>query len=101
MDDRALKDVCTEAVDVIIEAGYAKPVTALTMAGKQELINTLMYHYKIILYRNKAVMDQLKAGLTILGVLDAMAKWPKIMEPFFVGAKQRPLTAGIVMTKVE
>lgn len=41
------------------------------------------------------MLDQLKSGLDVLGVLDAMTKWPRILEPFFVGGKQGLLTAGM------
>ena len=85
--------MCSEEVDLIMEAGYAKPVIAITMTGKAELMDVLKFHYT--LYRNKAVLDQLKSGLDVLGVMDAMIQWPRILEPFFVGGKQGPLTAGM------
>ena len=91
-DDSALRVVCLEGVDLSLEAGYTKPMTSITMAGKTELMNILMFHYT--LYRTKAVLDQLKTGLAVLGVLDAMSKYSNILEPFFVCGKAAPLTAG-------
>ncbi len=67
--------------------------TTITMARKQELVHILMLHYTLL--RNKAVLDQLKAGLSTLGVLDAMAKYPTLLEAFFISGQQPPLTAGI------
>ena len=74
-----------------MEAGYTKPVALITMVGKQEL-RCLMVHFT--LFRNKAVLDQLKGGLCILGVADAMLKYSSLLAPFFVAGKQTPLTAG-------
>lgn len=62
------------------------------MAGKANLMSTLMYH---VLYCSKAVLDQLKSGLSTLGVLDAMASCSDVIEPFLVYGKQPTLTAGI------
>ena len=63
------------------------------MTGKAELMDVRKFHYT--LYRNKAVLDQLKSGLDVPGVMDAMIQLPRILEPFFVGGKQGPLTAGM------
>lgn len=51
-----------------------------------------MLHYT--LYRNKVVLDQLKSGLCVMGVADAMATHPELMETFFVAGKQAPLSGG-------
>ena len=91
-DENTLRAVCFEAVDITLDAGYVKPITGITMDGKIELMNVLMFHYT--LYRNKAVLDQLKSGLVTLGVLGAMTQYPHILEPFFVSGMQAPLTAG-------
>lgn len=85
-----------EGIDLTLEAGYTKPATAITLAGRQELMDTLMLHYT--LYRNKAVLDQLKSGMSALGVLDALEKYPHFLKPFFVHGAQAPLTAGKVTT---
>ena len=89
--DRTLREVCLEGVDITTEAGYTKPITTITITGKFELMNTLKFHYT--LYRNMAVLDQLKSGLCVLGVLDAMMKYSSILKPFFVCGKQPLLTA--------
>ena len=44
--------------------------------------------------RLRSVLDQLAEGLSVLGVLDVMKHYPKLMGPLFVGGKQKPLTAG-------
>ena len=85
--------MCLDAVDIVVDAGYNKPVTTITMSSKSELMHVLMLHYT--LYRNKAVLDQLQSGLSTLGALDAMKKYPRVLEPFFVHSKKPPLTAGM------
>ena len=62
------------------------------MDGKDELKTTLMSHF--ILYRNKAVLDQMKGGLRTLGVGEAMMKYPDILAPLFIAGDRTPLTAG-------
>ena len=79
-------------MDVILESGYTLPVTCIGMGGKSELLRTLMLHHSLL--RSKAVLDQLRSGLSALGVSDAMSKYPTILEPYFVAGKQPPLTAG-------
>ena len=44
--------------------------------------------------RSRSVLDQLAEGLSVLGILEAMKVYPKLMEPLFVRGKQKPLTAG-------
>ena len=44
-------------------------------------MRTLKNHYT--LYRNKAAIDQLKSGLGVLGVSEAMSKYPDILEEYF------------------
>ena len=77
---------------MILDAGYSKPITTITSLGVDELVSTLTCHYT--LYKNKAVLDQLKSGLNILGVYDAMHSHSDIIESFFVCGKQPPLTGG-------
>ena len=68
-DEKALRNVCLEGIDLTMEAGYTKPIASIAMSEREELKDVLMCHYT--LYHNKAVMDQLKSGLCILGVGDA------------------------------
>ena len=51
-------------MDIILDAGYSKPLVTISLDCKQELTSTLMLHHT--LYRNKAVLDQLKSGLKVL-----------------------------------
>ena len=60
------------------------------MGGKSELLRTVMLYHTLL--RTKAELDQLKLGLTALGVLDAMSRYSTILEPYFVVGKQMALT---------
>ena len=91
-DEPSLRKVCLKEVDVILESGYTLPVTCIGMGGKSELLRILMLHHALL--RSKAGLDQLRLGLSALGVLDVMSKYPAILEPYFVAGKQPPLTAG-------
>lgn len=85
----------SNGIEMIIEAGYSKPMSAITITSKQEIRSTLKLHY--MLFRNKACMDQLKSGLAALGVLDAKSQYFHILDLFFQGGWRDPLTAGIYM----
>ena len=91
-DDLCLRRVCLKEINNILEAGYTLPVTSIWMEGKPDLLRTLQLHH--FLFRSKAELDQIKSGLTALGVLDAMFKYPIIFGAFFVAGKQPPLLAG-------
>ena len=84
--------MCLNDVDITLEAGYTKPICSITMKEKIELTNVVLRHYT--LYRNKAVLDQLKDGLGVLGVAKPMSQYGNILKPLFVGGMQPPLTVG-------
>ena len=65
---------------------------SIKVNNKQSLIKTMMLHATVL--RNKGVIDQLKNGLSCLGVLDAIVKYPHLLEPYFVAGKTAPLTTG-------
>ena len=94
-DDAILRSACLSEVDMIIDAGYSKPVSVITIDEKDELAQVLRVHYIYTLLKNKAEMDQLKNGLSELGVGEAMNKYPDLLEQLFLAAKSTPLTAGI------
>ena len=87
-----LQNICESYLDVIIDSGYTLPVQSIKVNNKQSLIKTMMLHATVL--RNKGVIDQLKNGLSCLGVLDAIVKYPHLLEPYFVAGKTAPLTTG-------
>ncbi len=92
VDNESLRDICLDSMELAIEAGYNKPLVNLCSTDKSGLLQTLGLHFTI--FCSKAVLDQFKEGLQTLGVLDAIVKYSKLMEPLFVSAKREPLTAS-------
>ena len=90
-----LQSVCESYIDVIVDSGYTLPMKAVNMENKWTLIRTIMLHATLL--KNKGVLDQLKSGLSCLGVLDAITTNPSVFESFFVGGKNAPLTAGTIL----
>jgi len=68
------------------------------MSNKHDLITTIMLHATIL--QNKGVIDQLKSGLSSLGILNAIIEHPHLLESYFVAGKNDPLTAGMYVCVV-
>lgn len=79
-------------MDVLIDSEFTLPVQSVKLSSKPSLIKTIILHATVL--RNKGVLDQLKSGLSSLGVLDAIVKHPKLLESYFIAGKNSPLTAG-------
>ena len=79
-------------IDLIMDAGYTKPVTALTISERDDLTSTLKLHYTLL--KSLGETDQLKEGMSINRVVEALAKYPDVMKPLFVAKTSSPLTAG-------
>ena len=90
-DDQEMSILCNGNRDIIQEAGYYKH--SVSVNDKDDLLNVLRLHYT--LFRNIAVMDQLKLGMRELGLLAMMEKYQTILKPLFVSDSQQQLTAGM------
>lgn len=78
---------------LILEAGYTKPISRVSSVhDKLTLERTLKMHFGLL--RCKAELDQLKSGLSVLGVGEAMRSYPNVMAGLFVSSKTEPLTTG-------
>ena len=77
-----------------MESGYSKPTALIKMPDRDGLVGVLTKNYTIL--RSKAEFDQLRTGLAVLGVGEALQKYPHLTEPLFVFSQTKPLTAGIV-----
>ena len=91
-DDAALREACQSGIDIIIDSGYTRPLASVRMSDRAGLIGVILQH--AVIYRVKAVLDQIKEGLKILGVGEAMCKYPDLLKPFFVAGLKPPLTTG-------
>ena len=69
----------------------------MTLTSKNEVLKSIKMHN--CLFKAMGELDQLKCGLTTLGVSNAMTTYPKLMVPLFVAGEAETLTAGIkIMT---
>ena len=95
-EEDVLKKCCSDGTDIIIEAGYTKPLTLVTLAEKDSLIKTIKIHFTIL--KCKAELDQLKSGLSIMGVGEALCSHSDLLSPLFISTKATSLTHGIYAT---
>ena len=72
--------------DMVCEAGYSKPIVNSTLADKDEIIRT------VFCIKCLAEFEQLKKGLNVLGVIDAMAKNPDVfvyLSIYFINQQEK------------
>ena len=81
-DDKDLKDCILDECDTIVNAGYSKPLFTSTQADKVEIVKTLKLYYTLL--ESLAKINQLKEGLQVNGVGEAIVKYPELMRPLFV-----------------
>lgn len=68
---------------LILETGYRKPLSQLTMDDKPAIRQTLRAH---VILKVKAELDQFCEGLQTCGVLSAVMEHPSLMAPCFLWA---------------
>lgn len=68
------------AVDVVLEAGFSKPITRLALADKDEVIHLLALYHAIL--KCKAELDDLPNGLGALWVSSMITSHPELLQPF-------------------
>lgn len=81
-----------EGADLVIEAGFSKPITRLTFADKVELIHIIALHHTIL--KCKAEVDDLLNGLGALGVDEMLKLYSSLLEPYFTATGIQVLTSG-------
>lgn len=91
-DDAGLRTVCLTEADIFLNSGYSKPITAVKLSDRDNLLKTIKLHHCLL--RMKADIDQFQLGLATLGVGDAIKAHPQLFEPLFAHNKTAPLTAG-------
>ena len=79
--------------DTVIDAGFSKPITNLTLADRDEVIHIIALHHTIL--KCKAELDDLKNGLGALGVGDMLKYHPDILQSFLTTGSVKPITAGM------
>ena len=93
-DEAALRSTVMSATDLVLEAGFSKPIQRLSLVDRDEIINLVSLHHCIL--KSKAELDDLKNGLGALGVSDIIASYPDLLRPFFTSSGILPITAGTV-----
>ena len=81
-----------EALQILIECGFTKPPWLLQLADKMAVVKALTLHHVIL--RSKAELDQLRDGLSTLGVESALVSNPTLFEPLFTAFEDAELTSG-------
>ena len=81
-----------ENIEPIIECGYTRPLSTISMKECSTLVNCIKKHHCIL--KTVAEVDQLKYGLSCLGVGRAMELYPEMMKELFVAGGGVCLNAG-------
>lgn len=91
-DLTTFRELLASHTNIIFDSGYRRPTTTATLLDKQETINTIFIHQTI--YSCLAKLDQLNAGLNVLGVVDELSKSPNLLIDFFMSVNTIKLTAS-------
>lgn len=75
-----------------MEAGYVKPIVSISLSNKVDVLNSIKLHYGLL--RVKAELDQLIAGLSVMGVGEAIRTNSDLFSPLFMFTESKMLTAG-------
>ena len=70
------------------------PSISIVIEQKDEIVRSLIMHY--LVFTCKAELDQLKQGLSELGVLHLLHSYPALLRPLFAASHKPKLTADQV-----
>lgn len=68
--------------DLLLETGYRKAFTTVTLTDRQDLLQTLREYYTMI--RGKVELDQYVEGLVDLNLRGLVQQYPQILKPLFM-----------------
>ena len=69
------------AMDVLLRAGYYKPVAHCNLKSRDEIVRAVVFHS--IIGVSKLELDQFLDGLSSLSVLKTLRLYPQQMKPSF------------------
>ena len=92
-DSKMIQGIVSDNLNKITDSGYSRQLGKIGSGERHELIHTISIHGTI--YKVIAELEQLKAGLNVLGVADKMKECPKMFEDYFTFNKSQNLTAGV------
>lgn len=72
------------------DAGVSMPSSSIAIDNKEDVALSLAKHY--LIYTCKAELDQLKEGLSRMGVIDLVNRYPLLMKPLFLSSGKPKLT---------
>lgn len=92
-DEAEFRELLASHTDILFDSGYWRPTTMATLLDRDEIVHTIFIHQTI--YSCLAELDQVKAGLNVLGVADKLSKNPDLLMDFFTSINIKKLTAGL------
>ena len=90
--EAAFKELIFDVSDVLVQAGYTKPLNLVSLEAKGQMIRTLLSHYGLL--QVKAELDQFKEGLLKGMLLVEIQKNAESFLPVFTSVGEQPLTSG-------
>lgn len=69
----------------LCDSGLLNPPSSLVMGDRSCIVQSLSLHQVVLM--SKAEVDQFAEGIYCLGILDAIRKYPGLLQQFFVGSK--------------
>lgn len=81
---------------LLLETGFRKPLTLLTMDDKPNIKKVMQDHHTLI--KVKPELDQFAEGLKTAGVLDKMRRYSTLMAPMFVTEGKVEINKGFTRT---
>ena len=80
-DSKMIQGIVSDNLNKITDSGYSRQLGKIGSGEQHELVHTISIHGTI--YKVIAELEQLKAGLNVLGVADKMKECPKMFEDYF------------------
>ena len=82
-DEQAFTKVLSSehAVDIVLRAGYRKPLAQCNLSSRLEIIQAVAYHDVFSVCKQE--LDQFIEGLSILSVLETVRSFPEQMKELF------------------
>ena len=77
------------------DAGVCMPSSTVNINKKSDIIQALLTHYFVHVIRSE--LEQLKNGLSMLGVLDLLHSHPSLLKPLFLAGGKPHMTCDHII----
>jgi len=81
-------------MSIRFDAGVCMPASSVNISQREEIVQSLIKHY--VFHVAKAELDQLKAGLSLLGVHNLMMENRCLFKPLLVASGKPAFSLGNV-----